>query len=46
MDAITFWGFTDAASWRSEYTAQLFDDELLPKYAYYGAMQIKEYAGY
>ena len=46
MDAITFWGFTDAASWRSEYTPQLYDNELLPKYAYYGAMQIKEYAGY
>ena len=46
MDAVTFWGFTDLASWRSEYTPQLFDDELLPKYAYYGAMQIKDYAGY
>ena len=46
MDAVTFWGFTDAASWRSEYSPQLFDEELLPKYAYYGVMQIKEYAGY
>ena len=46
MDAVTFWGFTDLASWRSEYTPQLYDDELLPKYAYYGAMQIKDYAGY
>ncbi|MBR5420727.1 MAG: endo-1,4-beta-xylanase [Lachnospiraceae bacterium] len=46
MDAVTFWGFTDHSSWRSEYSPQLFDEELLPKYAYYGAMQIKEYAGY
>ena len=46
MDSVTFWGFTDGASWRSEYAPQLFDSELLPKYAYYGAMQIKDYAGY
>ncbi len=46
MDSVTFWGFTDRSSWRSEYAPQLFDSELLPKYAYYGAMQIKDYAGY
>lgn len=46
MDAVTFWGFSDRSSWRKEYSPQLFDDELLPKYAFYGAMQIKEYAGY
>ena len=46
MDSITFWGFTDRSSWRSEYAPQLFDSELSPKYAYYGAMQVKEYAGF
>ena len=46
MDSVTFWGFTDSSSWRSEYYPQLYDKDLQPKYAYYGAMQIKEYAGY
>ncbi|MBP5281192.1 MAG: endo-1,4-beta-xylanase [Lachnospiraceae bacterium] len=46
MDAITFWGFSDAASWRAEYHPQLYDEELFPKHALYGALQIKEYAGY
>jgi len=46
MDAITFWGFSDGISWRREYSPQLYDADLDPKYALYGAMQIKEYAGY
>ena len=46
MDAISFWGVSDAYSWRSEYHPQLFDEELSPKYALYGALQIMEYAGY
>ncbi|MBR4182487.1 MAG: endo-1,4-beta-xylanase, partial [Lachnospiraceae bacterium] len=46
MDSVTFWGFTDSSSWRSEYYPQLYDKDLQPKYAYYGAMQIKDYAGY
>ncbi|MBR6477705.1 MAG: endo-1,4-beta-xylanase [Lachnospiraceae bacterium] len=46
MDAVTFWGFSDGLSWRKEYSPQLYDEELNPKYALYGAMQIKEYAGY
>jgi endo-1,4-beta-xylanase len=46
MDAITFWGFSDGISWRSEYRPQLYNSDLDPKYALYGAMQIKEYAGY
>lgn len=46
MDAVTFWGFSDGLSWRREYSPQLYDSDLDPKYALYGAMQIKEYAGY
>lgn len=46
IDAVTFWGFTDAFSWRREYSPQLYDTELHPKYALYGVMQIKQYAGY
>ena len=46
MDAITFWGFSDGISWRREYSPQLYDADLDPKYALYGALQIKEYAGY
>lgn len=34
MDAVTFWGFMDTASWRSEYHPLLFDDTLSPKIAY------------
>ena len=46
MDAVTFWGFSDGFSWRREYSPQLYDRDLDPKYALYGVMQIKEYAGY
>ncbi len=46
MDALTFWGFSDSLSWRKEYSPLLFDGELKPKYAFYGAMQMKEKAGY
>ena len=46
MDAVTFWGFSDGISWRKEYSPQLYDANLKPKYALYGALQIKEYAGY
>jgi len=46
MDAITFWGFADNLSWRKEYSPMLYNKKLVPKYAYFGAMQIKEKAGY
>ena len=46
MDALTFWGFADSLSWRKEYSPLLFDTAIQPKYAYYGAMQLKEKAGY
>lgn len=46
MDAITFWGFADNLSWRKEYSPLLFNKKLVPKYAFYGAMQVKENAGF
>jgi len=46
VSAITFWGISDGNSWRSERNPLLFDRLLLPKYAYFGAVQVREYAGY
>ena len=46
MDALTFWGTTDTASWRREYNPMLFDGKFNPKYAFYGATQVKENAGF
>ncbi len=46
MDALTFWGFADNLSWRKQYSPLLFNSAMEPKYAYYGAMQMKEQAGF
>ncbi len=46
MDALTFWGFTDGLSWRKERNPMLYDKFYKPKYAYYGAVQVKEQAGF
>lgn len=46
MDSLTFWGFADQLSWRKERSPLLFDAAFKPKYAYYGALQMKDYAGF
>jgi len=46
MDALTFWGFSDRLSWRSEYSPLLYDGKLNPKPAYYGAMQQRDLSGF
>lgn len=46
MDALTFWGFSDGMSWRKEYSPLLYDSSIKPKYALYGALQLKDHAGF
>lgn len=46
MDALTFWGFADGSSWRKEYNPLLFNRTLDPKYSFYGATQVKDWAGF
>lgn len=46
MDALTFWGFADKLSWRADRNPLLFNSLYLPKYSFYGALQMKELAGY
>ncbi len=46
MDALTFWGMVDSMSWRKEYNPLLFNSSFKPKYALYGALQLKDYAGF
>ena len=46
MDALTFWGFMDNLSWRKQYSPLLYTSNFQHKYALYGALQLKDYAGY
>ena len=46
MDSFTFWGFADNLSWRSDRNPMMYNRFYMPKYAFYGAMQMKEYAGF
>lgn len=46
VDSITYWGISDGLSWRCDRSPLLFDQSLKPKYAYFGALMVKEYAGY
>ena len=46
MDALTYWGFADAMSWRREYHPSLFDNNMKAKNAFYAAAQMKELSGY
>lgn len=46
MDSLTYWGFVDQLSWRRERSPMLLGAAFKPKYAYYGALQMKEYAGF
>lgn len=46
ISGITFWGISDTFSWRSDRNPLLFDRTFKPKYAYFGAVQVREYAGY
>lgn len=46
MDSLTFWGFSDQLSWRKERNPMLYNIVYKPKYAFYGVLQMKEYAGF
>ncbi len=46
MAALTFWGFSDGLSWRKERNPLMYNKFYKPKYAYYGAVQVKELAGF
>ena len=46
MNSLTFWGFADELSWRQEYNPLLLDRKWQPKYAYAGALMLKDYAGF
>ena len=46
MDALTFWGIADSMSWRREYNPLLYNSSFNPKFALYGALQLKDYAGF
>ena len=42
VDSVTFWGFDDELSWKSETKPLLFTGDLQPKYSFYGAAQTEE----
>ncbi len=46
MDSLTFWGFADSLSWRKNASPLLYNSKYEPKYAFYGAAQVKELAGF
>ncbi len=46
LSGITFWGFSDRLSWRSDRSPVLFNRNLEPKYSYYGARLNYDKAGY
>lgn len=46
VSGITFWGISDAASWRRDRSPLLFDLDFKPKYAYFGAIQDYDHAGH
>ena len=46
MDALTFWGYGDLLSWRGDRSPLLYNRANKAKPALYGALQIKELAGF
>lgn len=46
VSGITFWGISDANSWRSDRNPLLFDKMFKPKYAYFGAVLDRYHSGY
>ena len=44
IERVTFWGYKDSTSWRSETAPLLFNSDLTPKAAYYAVLNPEEYA--
>lgn len=43
IDRVTFWGYSDAKSWRSAQYPTLFDGDLNPKKSFYAVMEPENY---
>ena len=46
ISGLTMWGFADTLSWMPSGYLHIYDRNLVPKYAYFGMMGLKEYAGF
>lgn len=46
ITGITLWGFADALSWMPSGHLHIYDRQLVPKYAYFGMIGLREYAGF
>ena len=46
ITGLTLWGFADALSWMPSGYLHIYDRNLVPKYAYFGMLGLKEYAGF
>ena len=46
ITGLTLWGFADALSWMPSGYLHLYDRKLVPKYAYFGLLGVKEHAGF
>lgn len=46
IDALTFWGVSDGQSWRKSASPLLYNSAFMKKPAFYGAAQLKDFAGF
>lgn len=46
ITGLTLWGFADALSWMPGGYLHLYDRKLVPKYAYFGLLGVKDQAGF
>ncbi len=46
ISGLTLWGFADQLSWMPSGYLHIYDRNMVPKYAYFGMLGLKEYAGF
>lgn len=46
VTGLTLWGFADALSWMPSGYLHIYDRNMVPKYAFFGMLGLKEYAGF